>query len=329
MMIKLLICCFLVVSLSYRVRSAPQYDYDDEYDYSYYKTTPSPRYGGYNYRTTPSYGRYDYRTTPSPRYGGYNYEYEAEDELKERDYTDYYSPPTSQYSPPDLLGFLPTPVRDWFEKTVKQVEDMAHEIVKSKEKTVVEFIDKTMNEGETVVMKLLDDVINKTEDNKQEFLNTISDFHQKVYAIPQSVMNIWSRDEPLDAKEIVENQESLEDIKKKLNDFEKKVAEEIEKEKDLPFALRNQLVKFITRSRKMVKEMGKEEESFWNKLKLMEKEMYQFQLTVSEASEGLKDTLDSLFEALKKVDLPTLTSVKEGEKRLGEVDDFISRVLTD
>jgi len=247
------------------------------------------------------------------------------DDGEEESYYNYGEP----YTPPDLLGFLPTPVRDWLDKSVKQLEDMAHEIVRSKEKTVTEFINKTMGEGETVVLKLWDEVMDKTEDNKQDFISTISDVHEKVFAIPQSFIEIWSRDEPLDAKELVDNEESLENIKKKLNDFEKKVEEEIQKEKDLPFALRNQLVKFITTSRDMVKKMGKEEESFWNKLKLIEKEMFQFQLTASEASEGLKNTLDSLFVALKKVDLPMLNSVKQSEKKLGEVDDFISKFLTD
>jgi len=150
-----------------------------------------------------------------------------------------------------------------------------------------------------------------------------------VYCV--SIINffIGSRDDPLDAKEIVENKESLANIKKKLNDFDKKVEEDIEKEKNLPFALRNQLMKFITTSREMVKTMGDTEKSYWNKLKLMEKEMFQFQLTLSEASEGVKNTLDSIFEPLKKVDLPMLTSVKEVEKKLGEVDDFISKLLTD
>jgi len=144
-----LICCCLVVSFSYRVTSAPQYDYNDY---------PTPY--------------------PVPNFGEYPGDYD------EGEYRDGYG---ESWTP---FGFLPTPVHDWLDKTVNGWLDAAKDIVNSKEKTVTEFVNKSLVEGEKVATKLIDDVMKKTEDNKHSFLSTISDVHEKLFAIPQSVLNI-------------------------------------------------------------------------------------------------------------------------------------------
>lgn len=204
---------------------------------------------------------------------------------------------------------------------------MASELVKSKEKTVVEFVDNTLREGEQLFSSILDEVtkevFNKTKDSEDALMNTISDFERKVANIPESMRLIWARNAPLNTTETDQNKDDLADIKKKLQDFEDKVKEETEKEKDLPLALRNQMIKFITASRGIMNEIGTEDEKMWSKLKLMEKEMFQFQLTFAEASAELKDNLNSLFDALKKVGLPKLKSVSDG----GQFKSFINKLL--
>jgi len=302
-------------------RYSSRYSSTSSYRYATTTTTPT---------TTPSYEYARYETSvPSYNYsqgiyGGYgNYP----GSIREDPYEEYKNHTSSSYSPPDVLAFLPKSVRDWFDNTVKQVGDMASEIVKSKEKTVVEFVDSTLREGEKLVSSLLDEVtkevMDKTKDSEKALMDTMNDFERKVANIPESMRLIWARDAPLDEKETDQNKEDLADIKKKLQDFEDKVVKETEKEKDLPLALRNQLIKFVTASRGIMNEVGNEDEKMWSKLKLMEKEMFQFQLTFAEASEELKENLNSLFDALKKVALPKLKSVGDADQFKAFMDKLL------
>jgi len=322
-------CLFAIITFSFPASSAP-YDYDyEDYGYGSYsshkdKTSPikdvtypslieSFKAHVEYLPTPPPY----YRTTPSP----YKYNY--------RDYDYDYKINNSVAESTDVFSFLPPSVTDWFGKTLNKVGEVVSGIAKSKEKIVLDLVDDMVRKGDKIAAKLWDDVMNRTRDKQHDLMGTISDFERKLFAIPTSVQRIWGSNEPMTAAESVENKETLADIKNKLDAFENKVEEEIENEKDLPFALRNQLLKFITASRGIVKEMGGEEETFWSKLKLMEKEMYQFQLNFAETSDVLKGKLDSLFNALKKVDLPKLKSVKDGEKKLNEVDTFLNKLLTE
>lgn len=192
---------------------------------------------------------------------------------------------------------------------------------------MVEFVDNTLREGERLVTDIFDEVtrevFNKTRDSEDALMNTISDFERKVANIPESMRLIWARDAALNGTETDQNKDDLEDIKKKLKDFEEKVKKETETEKDLPLAMRNQLIKLITASRGIMNEIGNEDEKMWSKLKLMEKEMFQFQLTFAETSEDLKKNLNSLFDALKKVALPKLKSVSDAE----QFKSFINKLL--
>ena len=53
-------------------------------------------------------------------------------------------------------------------------------------------------------------------------------------------------------------------MKAKFDNFENKVQDEVEKEKNLPFALRNQLIKFITAAMEMLADIGGEKEIDWD-----------------------------------------------------------------
>jgi len=324
-------CLIAITTFSYLVSSAPyeSYDYKDEsygdYGYGSYSShkkivSSTPSYYG-SYDSIKSTGYYQSTSRSYDRYSQPKYKYDYRD----YDYREALSPPEVEHR----IWFLPRPVTDWFEKVFNKVGDVVSEIAQRKEKIVSDFVADTMRKGEKVANTLYDDVMNRTSDKQHDLMGTIADFERKLFAIPTSVRKIWERDEPMTAAESTENKETLVDIKNKLDAFEKKVEEEIENEKDLPFALRNQLLKFVTASRGIVKGMGSEEETFWKKINLLEKEMYKFQLTVAETSDDLKGKMDTLFNALKKVDLPKLKSVKKGEKKLDEVDRFFNKILTE
>ena len=66
------------------------------------------------------------------------------------------------------------------------------------------------------------------------------------------------------AEQIVKASEELNNLKAKVDNFENKVQDEVEKEKNLPFALRNQLIKFITAAMEMLAGIGGEEEPDWD-----------------------------------------------------------------
>ena len=58
--------------------------------------------------------------------------------------------------------------------------------------------------------------------------------------------------------------EELNNLKAKVDNFENKVQDEVEKEKNLPFATMNQLIKFITAAMEMLAGIGGEEETDWD-----------------------------------------------------------------
>merc|ERR1712130_694617 len=99
-----------------------------------------------------------------------------------------------------------------------------------------------------------------------------------------------------------------------MNIFEKKVQDEVEKEKNLPFALRNQLIKFITAAREMLAVIGSEEETYWGMLRQLENEVYQVKLILADSSEELKEKVDALFVSLQKVDLTKYLEEDEEQK---------------
>jgi len=190
---------------------------------------------------------------------------------------------------------------------------------------MADFLNKTLARGERLATGLLDEItkeiMDKTKNSQDSVMNTIQNFERKVMDMPVSMRDIWQQDGSLN--DTKQTDEALEDIKEKLEAFEKKAEKEVEKEKNLPFAVRNQLIQLITAFRGIMDEVGNEDEKLWSKLKLMEKEMFQFQLIFAEASEDLKENVNSLFEALKQVTIPKIKNVAEK----GQFKDFMKKLI--
>ena len=66
------------------------------------------------------------------------------------------------------------------------------------------------------------------------------------------------------AEQIVKASEEFNNLKAKVDNFENKVQDEVEKEKNLPFATMNHLIKFITAAMEMLAGIGGEEEPDWD-----------------------------------------------------------------
>jgi len=302
---------------SYRYSSYPKQEYKPRTT----TTTPSPLY---------SYDRY---SSYEPRISGVNYPISSYTPYSAYNGSSYgYEVPSlynasleEQTAPNPFAMLMPKSVRDWFDKTVKQVEDIATEIIKSKEETMADFLNKTLARGERLATGLLDEItkeiMDKTKNSQDSVMNTIQNFERKVMDMPVSMRDIWQQDGALN--DTKQTDEALEDIKEKLEAFEKKAEKEVEKEKNLPFAVRNQLIQLITAFRGIMDEVGNEDEKLWNKLKLMENKMYQFQLIFAEASEDLKENVNSLFEALKQVTIPKIKNVAEK----GKFKDFMKKLI--
>ena len=103
-------------------------------------------------------------------------------------------------------------------------------------------------------------------------------------------------------------------MKAKVDNFENKVQDEVEKEKNLPFALRNQLIKFIIAAMEMLVVICGEEETYWGILRQLENEVCQVKLILAGSSEELKEKVDALFVSLQKVDLTKYLEEDEVQK---------------
>jgi len=183
---------------------------------------------------------------------------------------------------------------------------------------IYNFFDETINDGQQVVYDLLDDleedIVRQTSDSLDGLSVWFSDLEGNLQSVRQSIMNIFENVKPLTAEQTAKATEELNNLKAKFDNFEKKVQDEVEKEKNLPFALRNQLIKFITAAREMLAVIGSEEETYWGMLRQLENEVYQVKLILADSSEELKEKVDALFVSLQKVDLTKYLEEDEEQK---------------
>jgi len=170
-----------------------------------------------------------------------------------------------------------------------------------------DFFDESLGEGKDVVYDLFDnleeEVISKTSNSLDGLGVWFSDLEGNLQNVRQSVVSIFGREKPLSVEEVSQSTQELKTLKSKFDNFEEKVKEEIETEKNLPFALRNQLIQFITAGREMLASIGREDETYFGMLRQLENEAYKIKLVLAESSEELKEKMDSLFVSLQQVDL--------------------------
>jgi len=212
-----------------------------------------------------------------------------------------------------LSSPVPSPgIYDWFfggpsnstSNSTSWNPEQLKELLPSK---LYDFFGETVGEGQDVVYELLDnledEVISKTSKSVDGMTAWFYDLEGNLQSVRQSVVKIFGRGEPLTVEEAAQSTEELDTLKSKFDNFEKKVNEEIETEKNLPFALRNQLIQFITAGREMLVSIGREDETYFGMLRQLENEAYKIKLIIADSSEELKEKMDSLFVSLQQVDL--------------------------
>lgn len=181
-----------------------------------------------------------------------------------------------------------------------------------------DFLDESVDEGKDVVYDLLDnledEVIAKTSTSLDGLTAWFSNLEGNLQDVRRSVVTIFTQEKPLSVEEVAKSTEELKTLKSKFDNFEEKVKEEIETEKNLPFALRNQLIQFITAGREMLASIGREDETYFSMLRQLENEAYKIKLVLAESSEELKEKMDALFVSLQKVDLSQFLEDEEKDK---------------
>jgi len=174
------------------------------------------------------------------------------------------------------------------------------------------FVNNTIEDGKEVVYDIYDDVreeiINKTSDNVESLSEVIGGLFNKVNKISNYVSEIIMED----ANEV--DIDDLNSLKTQLNMLEEKVKVDMENDKYVTEDVEKIIQQFLTSTREMIAELGKDGEIFWSKMKQLEVEFYRMKIALADGSAELKEELSDLFETLRKVDLKKIGGVDTEEQ---------------
>jgi len=181
--------------------------------------------------------------------------------------------------------------------------------------TLRNYFNTTYTKGKDLVYDIYDDIVEevggKTEDNISEFEHLLRDFQDRVLALYDTHLGQFYDLAAETEEEIFNTNVELKGLREKFDALEKEVEIEQSEEAGLPDVFENQIQKLITAGRQMLTVVNQGKEIFFTKMRQTEVELYKLNLILADSSAELKTKLNSLFEAMAKIDLQ-----KIGEEEL-------------
>jgi len=201
----------------------------------------------------------------------------------------------------------PSPFLSWF------TSNSSDRILSYLPKSAEEFVNNTLEDGKDVVYDMYEDVkeeiINKTADNVGSLTEVVGRMFDNFYKISNSVSQIFMEDK----SEI--DIDDLNSLKTELNMLEEKVRVDMENDKYVTEDVEKLIQQFLTSTREMVAELGKNGEKFWKKMKQLEVEFYRIKMALADGSGELKKEVSALFNTLRMVDLNMIGAMEDKDSQ--------------
>merc|ERR1719282_1207168 len=185
--------------------------------------------------------------------------------------------------------------------------------------TIQKLVNDTIDQGTDVVYDLYDDikeeVIDKSADNIGKITYTLNTMMGRLNDISDKVDTIMTR-RKLTKKEMLEVQERVAEL-------ESEIAQDKFNDELINDDVEKMIQMFLTSVREMMIQWNNEDAMFFNNVKSIEEQFYNFNKVVADGSGDLKTEIKKLFETMRNIDLNKIGALEDAKDN--DEDDEIPR----
>merc|ERR1712227_480954 len=182
--------------------------------------------------------------------------------------------------------------------------------------TIQKLVNDTIDQGTDVVYDhIKEEVIDKSADNIGKITYTLNAMMGRLNDISDKVDTIMTR-RKLTKKEMLEVQERVAEL-------ESEIAQDKFNDELINDDVEKMIQMFLTSVREMMIQWNNEDAMFFNNVKSIEEQFYNFNKVVADGSGDLKTEIKKLFETMRNIDLSKIGALEDAKDN--DEDDEIPR----